>query len=302
MLPSVENLQLQSTFPSLGSNIDFPILDNQVVADLSSDQKMLYLAWESVIKGELNIELLSLTPGPISHARWLTLAVRLMYLWMSDHELSGMELENLKSLVTFVTLSYCPLWFKIKHNPQVKDSSKHLFSLVVSLRHLEGTVLQEAKKNVARNSYYAHPENLLLTMLCDEDSMVRAKAINKILEIRKSNQLGDKSVRPYKLPKIDFDCDSYTEMIDWDKEAIHEPILTCDFSKDDIKELHSKPLVLEPYPCHSQGCERAVKETSRASIRVVGWDARDGFIRASGKSRSLMKTFNSKKDFENNFI
>ena len=49
-------------------------------------------------------------------------------------------------------------------------------------------------------------------------------------------------------------------------------------------------------------CERAVKETSRASCRVVGWEARDGFIRVSGISRHLMKSFKSKKDFENNFV
>ena len=46
--------------------------------------------------------------------------------------------------------------------------------------------------------------------------------------------------------------------------------------------------------------ERLVKQTSRAAEKVAGYSARDGFLRASAKSREMMPKFESKKDFENN--
>ena len=35
---------------------------------------------------------------------------------------------------------------------------------------------------------------------------------------------------------------------------------------------------------------------------VAGFEARDGFIRASGVSRKMMKKFETKKDFANNIL
>ena len=73
LLPTVENFSLKTVFQSVGSPScdDSVCLPEDVVSDLSSDQKMLYLAWTSVLQGNLNPDLLSLSPGPISHAMWL---------------------------------------------------------------------------------------------------------------------------------------------------------------------------------------------------------------------------------------
>ena len=82
-------------------------------------------------------------------------------------------------------------------------------------------------------------------------------------------------------------------MLDWDQESVTEPILTTNMSLHELDSLKESSLKLDSYPSHSQGCE---------SAKVVGWVARDGYIRHSGLSRSLMKNFDSKQDFMDNIV
>lgn len=49
-------------------------------------------------------------PAPISHAMWLTIANRVLRLYISTESTS----EDLEQLVLFKLKSYMPLWFKIK--------------------------------------------------------------------------------------------------------------------------------------------------------------------------------------------
>ena len=44
------------------------------------------------------------------------------------------------------------------------------------------------QKTIQRNGFYAHPENVLLSMLADEDAMVRERAVDKILALRPKNK------------------------------------------------------------------------------------------------------------------
>lgn len=52
-----------------------------------------------------------------------------------------------------------------------------------------------------------------------------------------------------------------------------------------------------PYPCHSQGVERAVKLVSESANAVYGAQQRDAWIRVTLNSRKKMSSFKSKKDF-----
>ena len=47
----------------------------------------------------------------------------------------------------------------------------------------DGVARSTALKTLERNSYFAHPENVLLSMLSDEDYQVRCMAVNKVLAI-----------------------------------------------------------------------------------------------------------------------
>jgi hypothetical protein len=52
-----------------------------------------------------------------------------------------------------------------------------------------------------------------------------------------------------------------------------------------------------PYPCHSQGVERAVKLVSESANAVYGAQQRDAWIRVTLNSRKKMSSFKSKKYF-----
>ena len=91
-------------------------------------------------------------------------------------------------------------------------------------------------------------------------------------------------------------------MIDWKKEMIYEPVVTVKMSKAELLSLKDTPLSLPHYPSNTQSVERLVKQTTRAASLVAGHEARDGFLRASAMSRQLLPKFESKRDFENNFV
>ena len=52
------------------------------------------------------------------------------------------------------------------------------------MKFTDGAARSTALKTLERNSCFAHPENVLLSMLSDEDYQVRCMAVNKILAIR----------------------------------------------------------------------------------------------------------------------
>ena len=138
-------------------------------------------------------------------------------------------------------------------------------------------------------------------MLTDERQEVRTKAVDHITKLRMESEnpdKGDISVRKFVVPDINYECEDYTEMIDFDKEVIYEPNLTADLTLDDIEKIKLEKLSVKKFSNNNQGVERLVKQTSRACERVVGWARRDGFLRASAKSRTLMPNFSSKRDFE----
>ena len=294
MLPNVEDMELKLTFLAIDPGDAMLDLPESEIDDLSSDQHMLYLAWISVRTGKLRAELLSLTPGPVSHSRWLTLALRILLLHMTDHKL--------KVLVSFLVSNYIPMWFTIKKLGKAHHSSQVLFKQIQLANQLKGPIAAIVKQNVARNAYAAQSETLLLCMVCDTDPIPRAVAVDKILKLRNGSDAGDTSVRQFDIPAIQFDCDIYHEMIDWSKEDIYEPVLTSSLSIRELENIRIEALTIPDYPNHAQGCERQVKETSRAAALVAGFEARDGYIRASAVSRKMMKKFETKKDFANNVL
>ena len=58
------------------------------------------------------------------------------------------------------------------------------------------------------------PENLLMSMLCDEHKTVRELAARRILKARNSPHTG-KIPRVFEVPQINFDANIYFELINW---------------------------------------------------------------------------------------
>ena len=82
---------------------------------------------------------------------------------------------------------YFPTWFEIKHKSNVSDGFNLFFNMVQKARFSHGQVKKIAMVVLQRNAYFAHPENLVLGMLCDEDEGLCRIAVNKIQCIRKNS-------------------------------------------------------------------------------------------------------------------
>ncbi|KAK5648112.1 hypothetical protein RI129_003004 [Pyrocoelia pectoralis] len=140
---------------------------------------------------------------------------------------------------------------------------------------------------------------MLICMLSDSRPHIRELAIRRILNAKKREN--SEIIRPFIIPRLNFEADDYTNLIDWQNNDITPPPLLQYFELDElrsiIKETPNKVIEITSYPCHTQAVERCVKLVTEASLSIVGFKKRDGFIKARLDSRKLMPQFESKKDF-----
>ena len=173
---------------------------------------------------------------------------------------------------------------------------KHILNAIKLFKRQSKEIQDIIRKPLSRGAYHAHPENLLLALQTSSDGEDRVFAVDRILQLRRGNEFGDKSVRYHKTPEINFNCEGLRDLIYWDKTACYEPIFTCNLSRDEIEEFETNPISVPDYPIHSQSTERAVQEVSKAALTVFGQEKRDGFVRARIAHREVLPVFASKKD------
>ena len=298
----VKKYKVKETFTAVTVGDSVPVLSDEVMHELSWDQKCLYKLLHAVRSGKSNIDIENMQLAGLNHSRWLTLAIRLLYLCMCWHFLTPEDTENLNTLIHFIMTNYGPMWFTIKMKPLITDAPKHVFHQTKLLQLLPAHVVAVVKPFVSRNAYYAHPENLLLAMLDDEDENVRTKAVKIIKTIRAEHQPSHRPVRPFSVPKIDYDADNYHSMIDWESLQLTEPPLTYHLSNDELELLIDEALTLAPYRSHTQSVERAVKVVTDASGKVYGLVAAQGYIRSKISSRQLYKKCDTKKELIKMFV
>ena len=93
-------------------------LKEDVIVDLSTDQKYGYMMVNAIRTGVVSVDLANMDIGPVNHSRWLTAANRFMRLYVCKHGFKGKNLTNLKLIVEFIVGVYYPLWFEaeVKNN------------------------------------------------------------------------------------------------------------------------------------------------------------------------------------------
>ena len=74
-----------------------------------------------------------------------------------------------------------------------------------------------------------------------------------------------------------------------------EPIQTCLVPTSELDQYIKSPFPKPDAHCHTQACERVVKETTIAAGKVFGFEKRDGYIRSKLKSRKLVSEIKTKK-------
>lgn len=270
---------------------DLPII---VCNDLSTDQKYLYEMVLAVSVGNCSTNLSLRDPGKMVHSRWLTTANRILRVYVSVPEPSA----NLKTLCEFVVKVYAPCWFHIKTESSCVFGSKHVLMMVKLSRYLPIDLRNVVNASIQRNAYFAHHENILLAMLVDESQTIRELSIHRILDYRKNGI----SSRKFIIPKLNFDAESYYDLINWSDHAMTPPPIVAALSEEELWLLvnengNTNMANIRLFPCHTQAVERAIQLVTEASISVCGEDQRNGFIMNKLSSRNKMPSFNTKRDF-----
>ena len=154
-------------------------------------------------------------------------------------------------------------------------------------------------KYIARSSYFAHPELILITLLGSQDEKERRFAVKVIRDkIRKGADTGNCLPRKFNAPPINHKAQDLFQLIDWDSVPLTEPLITASLSTQQVVACLDTPLsVPHSWQCHSQSMERAIRKVSEASLMVVGENKREGWIRCAEASRKVLKKPNTKADY-----
>lgn len=256
------------------SSDNLPVLPESVVDDLSCDQKYLYNMCHAIQAGTVSPSLAMNVPGTLNHSRFLTTANRILRYYVSKSKPS----KKLITIVDFYVKVYAPMWFSIKSQGNIRMGPKLLFDFIKWVReNFKSKLRKELFKAVKINSYFAHPENILLTMLTDENKTIRELAVNSILAARVSNNAG---IRTFVKPKIDFTAKNYHEMVN-----IYniEPPITKNRSEECLRECINTAenwikKNINGIPVHTQAVERSIKLVSSVSSQVVGEQNRNQLI------------------------
>ena len=269
------------------------------------DQKYLYKMFCLVKDGygylaTLGYDFESIQPGELSLARWLTTAGSHMRLYVSTLE----PTEELERIVHIIMNLYCPTYFNIKQNYLIQDGAKNFCDAVQMARKcLNDEEWKIAKKVYERNSYHAHPEAILLGMICDEFHCEAAADL--IIKARKYH-CNDKNVRQYDMRKfkkyLNWSPVDYSHLINLRKlppSLLTAPPILAPYSDEFLLEVAAgtKSLDLPKIPCHSQDVERAVADTTRASKAKIGLDKRHKYLLNLAKNRSIIGTEPKKSAF-----
>ena len=153
--------------------------------DLSTDRRLLYEYTKGIGSGKVDEKYSSWKIGQLQHARWLTLATRLLAVYTREEFPSG----NLIKLVHYIVKVNAPSLFEIKSSSKLHESPKILFQNLSRIDQLPFQAVNTiAKQNLLGNSFCLLPENFLYVLIKDEDPIVRNLGLQTIINLRSKNR------------------------------------------------------------------------------------------------------------------
>ena len=279
------NKKFKSIPGNVNEQIDPKLLQNY---DIKSLHGLCILAQAGPKSSPNILKAFKRVTGKVNNARWITTANSVLVHYMQLTRPS----KELKLLATFVTSVYAPTMFKMKEDFHISSGPKHLFEVfklskdllstnhkVKSLKKERSDLLEGIKITIRTNGFYTHIENVLLCMIMDDNPKLNTKAIEVIKKRRQQDDLIDGQVRKFVVPEINFNAKSYDQLINLNKYAdeFSSPPILSKYSLDQIKKKEFEDDFYQ-IPCHSQSVERAVFLTSQAAEKMVGYNARHGWI------------------------
>ena len=144
----------------------------------------------------------------------------------------------------------------------------------------------------------AHPESILLAGVCDPDVKIRKFCAETIIAARQRDTGG---IRYFYPPNklLNFEAETYMDMVDLRlKSYVTAPPVLRNYDNETLYNLALEGKIEVPeIPSHSVNNERAIKDTSQASLVAIGIEETHGQILNLGQNRSKIRTRHSKRDF-----
>ena len=81
--------------------------------------------------------------------------------------------NKMKLIVVYIMKVYVPMWFTIKGNSASEIGALNMFKTIESSREMDETVQDIVFPVIQRNAFFAHPENVLLSIINDEQCHIR---------------------------------------------------------------------------------------------------------------------------------
>ena len=175
------HLRQQIFFNPIETEVNTNFIPDNVLNDLSSDQRLLFEYCKGVGSGKVEEKWAAWKIGPLNHARWLTLAIRILCLYTRQLQPS----LTLKKLVHYIVKVYAPTWFRIKASSKFHNSPSILFTAIQNIRLIPfNDVKKIAMDSIQGNAFCLLPDNFIYAMIKDENSNVRNVALKIVLQSR----------------------------------------------------------------------------------------------------------------------
>ena len=227
----------------LGIPSDIPQMSPEVIKDLSTDQRYLYEICQSVSTGTVPQELSMRSPGALHHAQRLIRVNRILRL----HKSTTNPTEKSTDLVMFL---HAQGWFQIKSHPSVSDGAPNFWFILSCSWKLKTQRQEIVVTTLNKNSFFAHPDNVLIAMLANEQQTIRKRALALI-----SHSIGPKKERNFVLPKIYHSAEHYFDLSHFEGETATPPLLG---KIETLSKVEQTSLRFDDIPYHNQAVERTV--------------------------------------------
>lgn len=97
------------------------------------------------------------------------------------------------------------MWFIIKSNPSCENGAKHVWQTIQLTRYIRDDLRAIIDPVIQRNAFFAHSENMLISMISDPRLYIRELAMRRILNAKKRKDPGE--IRPFIIPQLNLDAD-----------------------------------------------------------------------------------------------
>ena len=172
--------------------------------------------------------------GGVSHARWLTTAIRILYVYMSMSEPS----EAITRLATLVVSGYACWWFSSRVSWRITDAP-NLYSAMKYVHELSPIEREPMKQVIERNFFWGHPEFILIARLASSNADIQSRAVARVIKSRETEV--EVPVRVFHLPTPLYTASGFDSLIDWNELTITSPPLLRKLTNDDLRLRVSSP-------------------------------------------------------------